>query len=136
MAARYLVTGGLAAAADIAAFSMLLPLELGLPLTATLSFLVGSIVNYWTSASFVFDSPRSMSGYSRFLAGALVGLALNVGLTVWLAAALPPIVAQLLPADAAARLPDVATVAKVIAIAASTVFNFAINLLIVFKPRV
>jgi putative flippase GtrA len=130
-AARYLLTGSLAAMVDTGTFALLLPLGLGLGLTAMLSFIVASICNYLTSAGFVFGAARSVGGYFRFLAGAVVGLGLNVGLTVWLAGLLPGVV----PEGWAARLPDLAIVAKVIAIVIATVFNFAINLLIVFKPR-
>jgi putative flippase GtrA len=134
-AARYLLTGSLAALVDTGSFALLLPLALGLGLTATLSFIVASICNYWTSAGFVFGAARSLGGYFRFLAGAVVGLGLNVGLTVWLAGLLPGLLPGLVPETLAARLPDLAIVAKVIAIVIATVFNFAINLLIVFKPR-
>ncbi|WP_439534046.1 GtrA family protein [Polymorphobacter sp.] len=130
-AARYLVTGSLAAVVDTLTFALLLPLGLGLAVTATLSFLAASICNYCTSAGFVFDSQRSIAGYFRFLAGAVIGLGLNVGLTVWFAGLLPGLV----PASLAARLPDLAIIAKLLAIVIATVFNFAINLLVVFKPR-
>jgi putative flippase GtrA len=130
-AARYLLTGSLAAIVDTGIFALLLPLALGLGITATLSFFVASICNYWTSAGFVFGAARSVAGYFRFLAGAVVGLGLNVGLTIWFVSLLPGLV----PEAWAARLPDLAIVAKIIAIVIATVFNFAINLLVIFKPR-
>jgi putative flippase GtrA len=134
-AARYLLTGSIAAVVDTGAFALLLPLALGVPVTATLSFLVASICNYLMSANFVFGAAHSVGGYFRFLAGAAVGLALNVGLTVWLAALLPRLVPLLLPESLSALLPDLAIVAKIIAIIVATAFNFTINLLIIFKPK-
>lgn len=130
-ATRYLLTGGLAALVDTGVFALLLPLTLGLGVSATLSFIVASVCNYWTSATFVFGASRSVSGYLRFLTGAVVGLAMNVGLTVWFAGVLPGIV----PSALAAGLPDLAIVAKICAIVIATIFNFAINILIVFKPK-
>jgi putative flippase GtrA len=116
---------------DIVVFALLLPLTLGLVFSATLSFLVASLCNYWISAGFVFGALKSVSGYFRFLAGAAVGLALNVGLTVWLSGVLP----RFVPLALAAELPDLAIIAKVMAIIIATIFNFAINLLIVFRPK-
>lgn len=134
-AARYLLTGGSAAVVDTLAFAGLLAAGLAILPAATLSFLVASVWNYWLSARFVFHAARSLGGYLRFLAAATIGLAINVGLTFWLAGLLPRLVPALLPAGLAALLPPLAIVAKIIAIGVAFVFNFAINLLVVFRPK-
>lgn len=116
-AARYLLTGGTAAVVDLAAFALLLRTGLPVAAAATLSFLVASVVNYWLSSRHVFGAPRNFSGYLRFLAAAVLGLGINVGLTTWLSATLPPLLA------------------KLIAIAVAFLFNFTINLLVVFRTE-
>jgi putative flippase GtrA len=123
---RYLLTGGSAAIVDVIAFTLLLRLGLSIPGAATGSFALGTITNYWLSSRHVFGAERRFDGYLRFLVGASFGLAINVGLTSWLAGPPPgPALAHFMP------LPPI--VAKVISIAVSFVFNFAINLLIVFR---
>ena len=118
-ASRYLLTGGTAAVVDICGFA--LGLRAGLPIipAATLSFLAGALVNYLLSSRFVFRQRRSVRAYLLFLAVATLGLVLNVTLTTLIAAHTP--------------LPPVA--AKIVAIAISFVFNFTLNVLIVFRPR-
>ena len=115
--ARYLLTGGSAAVVDIAIFAA--EMRLGMPLipAATLSFVAGTVVNYSLSARYVFHQPRSLRGYFKFSAVAVVGLIINVTLTALLAAHTP--------------LPPVA--AKIVAIGVAFVFNFAINALVVFR---
>ncbi len=118
-ASRYLLTGGTAALVDIGGFA--LGLHAGLPLipAATLSFLVAALVNYLLSSRFVFRQARTLRAYLLFVAVATLGLVLNVTLTTLIAAHTP-----LLP-----------VVAKVVAIGISFVFNFALNALVVFRPR-
>lgn len=115
--ARYLLTGGAAAAVDIAGFA--LGLELGLPLipAATLSFVAGTVVNYLLTARYVFGHARSLRGYLKFSAVATIGLVINVSLTALLAT----------------HTPLSAIAAKVVGIGVAFVFNFAINALVVFK---
>ena len=118
-AARYIVTGSISAVVDIGVFAGLLPLGLGIAVTATLSFLVASVCNYWLASRHVFGAARSLTGYGKFLIGASLGLLINVGLTAWLVAHSP--------------LPPVA--AKIVSIGVAFVFNFAVNLLVVFRTR-
>ena len=117
-AGRYLLSGGAAAVVDLSAFAALLHLGLVIPVAASLSFGLGTICNYWLSSRHVFGAARSMPGYLRFLAFATLGMALNVGLTTLFVATTP--------------LPPLA--AKTISIAAAFVFNFTLNLLVVFRP--
>jgi putative flippase GtrA len=116
---RYLVTGSLAAIVDVGVFALLLRLGLAIPVAATISFAAASITNYWLTSRFVFQAKRSATGYLRFLAFALLGLALNVTLTTLLAAYTP--------------LPPV--LAKVVAIGICFVFNFTMNSLFVFRDN-
>jgi putative flippase GtrA len=130
-AGRYLVTGSVAAIVDIGVFSALFALGVAVPIGATVAFLVATVCNYWISAPFVFGAGRSLGGYLRFLAAAAFGFLINVGLTIWL----PGPLALLLPAALVVLLPPLPIVAKVIAIGVAFVFNFAVNLLVVFRPQ-
>lgn len=118
-AARYLLTGGTAAVVDIGCFALALEAGITLVPAATLSFLVAAVVNYWLSSRFVFRQKRSMRGYLLFLAVATLGLILNVTLTALISAHTP--------------IPPV--LAKVIAIGVAFVFNFTLNVLVVFRAR-
>lgn len=118
-AARYLVTGGIAAVVDIGCFALALKAGIGLVPAATISFLIAAVVNYWLSSRFVFRQKRSLRAYLLFLAVATLGLILNVTLTTLIAAHTP--------------VPPV--FAKVIAIGIGFVFNFTLNVLFVFRER-
>ena len=130
-AARYLLTGGSAAFVDTGVFAAMLAAGMTILPASILSFLVATLVNYGLSARFVFGTAHSIGGYLRFLGAAMIGFAINVGLTTWLADVLP----RHVPADIAAVLPRLAIVAKVIDIAVAFFVNFAINLR-VFRARV
>lgn len=80
--ARYGLTGGAAAVVDLGGFALLLGSGVPLPLAATLSFLIATVVNYLLSAGFAFGAPISAQGYLRFLSVACLGLVMNVGITV------------------------------------------------------
>jgi putative flippase GtrA len=115
--ARYLLTGGAAAVVDLGGFSVLLRLGLPIAAAATLSFCVAALVNYALTARFVFGTGASARGFGLFFAVALVGLAINVGVTVLLSAQ-------------SGLLPELA---KVGGIAVAFLANFAMNKLIVFR---
>ncbi len=116
---RYLVTGGSAAVVDTGVFALLLRAGLAIVPAACLSFLAASVWNYWLSSRHVFGAGRSITGYFKFLAAALVGAAINIGLTTWLATHTP--------------LPPIA--AKVVGIGVAFIFNFTINVFVVFRDR-
>lgn len=80
----YFVTGGIAAIVDIGGFALLAPTGLPTPAAASLSFLAAAVVNYLLSARLVFRHPVSARHFGRFLAAALVGLAINVSVTTLL----------------------------------------------------
>jgi putative flippase GtrA len=80
----YFMTGGAAAVVDIGGFATLSAWGLATPLAATLSFLVAAVVNYGLTTALVFVQPASPRQFGRFLAAALVGLAINVMVTTLL----------------------------------------------------
>lgn len=117
--AGYFVTGGLAAVVDAGGFALLVRLGLSVPLAATASFTSAAVANYLLSSRFVFGRDPTRRRFALFLAMALLGLLLNVGLTVTFAQVfeLPP------------------ELAKVLAIGVSFLFNFLLNYFIVFRAR-
>jgi len=115
---RYGVTGGTAAIVDAGGFALLIVLGLGIAMAGTASFCVAALVNYLLSSRFVFASGRSAQGFALFFVMALIGLAINLGVTlagVYLVG-LPPILA------------------KIAGIGTAFLVNFALNLRFVFRP--
>lgn len=114
---RYGVTGGTAAIVDAGGFALLMALGLRVAAAATVSFCVAALVNYLLSSRFVFASGRSAQGFALFFVMALIGLAINLGITlagVYLVS-LPPILA------------------KIAGIGTAFLVNFALNLRFVFR---
>lgn len=115
---RYGVTGGIAAIVDAGGFALLLRAGLSVAAAGTLSFCIAALVNYGLSSRFVFDRGASAQGFAKFFVVALLGLAVNLGVTLagvyWVG--LPPVVA------------------KIVGIGTAFLVNFALNLLIVFRP--
>jgi putative flippase GtrA len=114
---KYGMTGGVAAIVDAGGFELLLTMGLDiLPASAT-SFCIAALVNYSLTSRFVFARGRTASGFGLFFAFALVGLTVNVGVTVagvaWLG---------LLP-----------LLAKIIGIGVAFLLNFALNAFVVFR---
>lgn len=86
---------------------------------AIASFSLAAIGNYLLTASFVFNQRASVSGFGRFYAAALMGLLINVCVTL-----------------AAVHFGDVSPLAaKLLGIGAAFVVNFALNAFLVFRPR-
>lgn len=116
---RYAGTAGLAAIVDAGGLHVLL--QAGLPLlgAATASFLGAAILNYALTAWFVFGTRPSPRGFAPFLAGALVGLVVNVAITLAGVAffGTPPVVA------------------KMVGIGVAFLVNFAINAVFVFPQQ-
>jgi putative flippase GtrA len=115
---RYGVTGGIAAIVDAGGFALLLKTGLAIAVAGTLSFCAAAAVNYALSSRFVFARSATAQGFALFFVAALIGLAVNLGVTlagVYLAG-LPPIVA------------------KIAGIGTAFLVNFALNLLVVFRP--
>lgn len=115
----YFVTGGLAAVVDAGGFGILHALGLAVLPAAVTSFVTAAVVNYQLSSRYVFNHKPTKAHFYKFFVVALIGLAVNVGITYWLV-----INTTLLP-----------ILAKVIAIGVAFFVNFLLNLLIVFKPK-
>jgi putative flippase GtrA len=116
--ARYVVTGGLSAVVDAGGFALLLKAGLIVAVAGTLSFCISALGNYWMTSRFVFARRRTAQGFAMFFTAALIGLSVNLGVTlsgVYLAG-LPPVVA------------------KIVGIGIAFLVNFALNLLVVFRP--
>lgn len=114
---RYVLTAGVAAVVDVGGFVLLTGAGVGLLPAAVLSFVVAAAVNYLLTSRFVFARGASARGFGLFFAGALVGLAINVGVTVLAATELG------LPPGAA----------KLLGVGVAFLVNFAINAGIVFR---
>jgi putative flippase GtrA len=117
--ARYFVTGGVAAIVDAGGFALLHNFGgLATPPAAVVSYAVATIVNFQLTARFVFAQKASGRGYLVFLSAALVGMMVNVGVTVCTERlfGLPPVVD------------------KIIGIATAFSINFMLNLMVVFRP--
>lgn len=114
----YGVTGGIAAIVDAGGFALLLRAGLGVATAGTASFCAAAVVNYALSSRFVFAGRASPKGFALFFGVALIGLAVNLGVTLagvyWLG--LPPLLA------------------KIAGIGVAFLVNFALNLRIVFRP--
>ena len=113
----YGVTGGIAAIVDAGGFALLLRAGFSIAAAGTASFCIAAVVNYALSSRFVFAGRASAPGFALFFVVALIGLAVNLGVTLagvyWLG--LPP-----LPA-------------KIAGIGVAFLVNFALNLRIVFR---
>jgi putative flippase GtrA len=116
---QYAVTGGAAAVIDAGGFVLLVNAKLNIVAAACLSFCIAALVNYTLTSQFVFNREATLRGFAPFMAGALIGLSANVGVTF--------------TAMSMLGLPPFA--AKLIAIAAAFVINFLINWHIVFRTR-
>jgi putative flippase GtrA len=113
----YTLAGGLAAGVDVGGFHWLAPRLEPLLLAAVLSFVLAAMVNYTLSSLWVYRRPwRSLRRAALFLGLACVGLAVNAGVTWWLASAWPVH----------------ATLAKVGGVASAFLINFWMNTRLVF----
>jgi putative flippase GtrA len=112
----YFFTGGTAAIVDVAGFILLIDQGLSVVPAAICSFAVAAVVNYLLSSRFVFKSEASTRQFLLFAVAALVGLAVNVGVTY-----LKVTMFDLAPA-----------LAKVVGIGTAFLVNFTINRTLVF----
>lgn len=114
---RYGLTGGTAAVVDLGGFLLLTSQDVAIAPAAVISFVAAAVVNYVLTSRFVFGSQASLRRFVLFFAAALVGLAVNVGVTVFAATVLhfPP------------------GFAKLVGIGTAFLLNFALNAGIVFR---
>jgi putative flippase GtrA len=116
---QYAVTGGIAAVVDAGGFVLLVNAKLSIVVAACLSFCVAALVNYNLTSQFVFNREATLRGFGPFLAAALIGLMVNIGVTSLgvFVVGLPPLAAKLM------------------GIAIAFFVNFLINLRIVFHTK-
>jgi putative flippase GtrA len=79
---RYFITGGIAAIVDIAGFAGLIAAGLASAPAAALSFAVAITLNYVLTNRFVYGCRLQWRRYLRFLGTTLLGLAVNVSVTL------------------------------------------------------
>ena len=115
----YVLTGGAAAAVDASGFAVLILLGVTTLPSAIASFVLAAILNFQLSARFVFGHSPTGRAFVVFVGAALVGLAVNVSVTLTI----------LQHFD---RLP--AIVAKIGGIGVAFFVNFALNQWVVFRP--
>jgi putative flippase GtrA len=116
---RYVVTGGVAAMADTGGFAFLIDAHLNVLIAGIASFCAAAVVNYLLTCQFVFGRIVSARGFALFLFAALIGLSVNVGITV--------IGVYLL------ILPPIA--AKLVGIGFAFLLNFCLNVFFVFHAK-
>ncbi len=117
---RYVVTGGTSAVVDLSIFTGEIALHVPIKVAASLSFCVAAAVNYTLTSLFVFRTTRTLRGFALFFAVALLGMAINVSVTVFGAPLirLGPVLSPVL--------------AKVAGIGTAFLFNFWLNSVFVF----
>jgi putative flippase GtrA len=115
----YTLTGGAAAVVDAGGFQLLLMTGAPVLVCAALSFCAAAVVNFALTSKYVFASAFGWRRLWVFLVFALVGLVINASVTTVIASAFP--------------VPPI--VAKLCGIAIAFVFNFLLNLLVVFRTR-
>ncbi len=114
---RYGLTGGAAALVDLGIFAALEVRVLPVPAAAAAAFGVAALFNYALTSRFVFREPLSWRRLAAFLAFAIVGAAVNIGVTS----------AGCLVFGAPALL------AKLVGIGTAFLVNFWMNSAIVFR---
>ena len=116
---QYGVTGGIAAVVDAGGFILLVNAKLSIVVASCLSFCIAALVNYSLTSRFVFNREATVRGLAAFTAAALVGLMVNIGVTL-----LAIFTVGLSP-----------LAAKLAGIGTAFIVNFVINLRVVFHTR-
>lgn len=116
---RYGVTAGIAAVVDAGGFVLLVNATLSIVVASFLSFCIAALVNYSLTSRFVFNREATVRGLAAFTAAALVGLMVNIGVTL-----LAIFTVGLSP-----------LAAKLAGIGTAFIVNFVINLRVVFHTR-
>jgi putative flippase GtrA len=98
---------------------LLVNARLNIVVASCLSFCIAALVNYSLTSRFVFNREATLRGLAAFTAAALVGLMVNIGVTLLaiFTVGLPPL---------AAKLAGIGT---------AFIVNFVINLRVVFHTR-
>jgi putative flippase GtrA len=113
------VTGGIAAVVDAGGFVLLVHAKLSIVVASCLGFYIAALINYNLTSRFVFNCEATLRGFLQFMAAALIGLTVNIGVTFAgvFTMGLPPLAAKLM------------------GIAIAFIVNFLINLRIVFRTK-
>jgi len=95
---QYAVTGGIAAVVDSGGFALLVNAKLSIVVASSLSFCIAALVNYSLTSQFVFNHKATLRGFATFMGAALIGLTVNVGVTLVgvFVLGLPPFAAKLM----------------------------------------
>lgn len=117
---RYCLAGGTAAIVDIGGFRLLTLLHISVVSAAVCSFSVSVIVNFLITSRIVFCARPTPRIFGIFALGACIGMLVNVAVTVI--------------AIAYFALPHL--FAKTVAVGTTLLFNFWINVQIVFRNSV
>lgn len=117
--ARYVVSGGTAAAVEMVVFKALV--EAGQPpvASAIASLCVAVPTNFLFSSLYVFKQPVQFARFLLFIAGSSIGISLDFAITIFCVSAV--------------QLSAVA--AKTIAISCAFTVNYLTNSRLVFRPR-
>lgn len=115
----YFLTGGFAAIIDIGGFALLLTTKIAVGPAAAASFCVAILVNFQLISRFVFKQNATARRFFFYLLGALVGLVVNVGITV--------------AGTDFLALPEIA--AKIFGVGTAFLVNFALNVAVVFRKK-
>jgi putative flippase GtrA len=116
---RYVITGGIAAVVDLGVFALLVQTILSAPPASVVSFCTAALLNYRLTSKYVFSHDATVRGFVRFVAAAVVGLTVNVGVT--------------LAALIYLGLPSV--MAKLAGIGTAFFLNFVLNVSMVFRAK-
>ena len=94
---KYAVTGGVAAVIDAGGFALLVMAKMSIPVAACLSFCIAAFANYSLTTRFVFNRRASLQSFGYFMATALIGLSVNISVTLMgvFTLGLPPLAAKL-----------------------------------------
>ena len=98
---------------------LLVNAKLSIVVASCLSFCIAALVNYNLTSQFVFNREATLRGFAPFMAAALIGLTVNIGVTF-----VGVFIVGLAP-----------LAAKLIGIVIAFIVNFLINLRIVFHTR-
>jgi len=113
---RYFFTAGAAAIVDVGGFAILCAI-FPIAVSAVTSFCAATIVNYLLSSRFAFHRMPSLRGFGLFFVAAVGGLLVNVSVTVIgsLCVGIAPVLA------------------KIVGVGIAFLFNFWLNLRVVFR---
>ena len=114
---RYFFTAGTAAVVDVGGFALLHLTPIPIGVAAVTSFSAATVVNYVLSSRYAFRQTPSLRGYGLFFVAAVGGLIVNVSVTM----------------IGSLYLGVAPVLAKVLGVGTAFLFNFWLNLRVVFR---